>query len=634
MPRRSALTPVLLLATCSTAFGIERTAAEQLSNAFPGVRFHHEQQRLQYVYGVPMTAGADARAAANQWIASYGEVFNCGVLSVREDWVTPTIDNNHTIFTFQQYIGGVPVEFGMLKVMVLSGPTPRVVYAAGTLAPAPTSGEFPSPTVSAEAAFALIQSQAAWKGLSSWSKPTLVIWQGNGDWVSPVLTWKFTGENPDPATTACRTFFVDALTGALVATRNEVLHTDVAGTVKGRGSPGFLPDVAYNPPVLLNVPNMRVEITGGNTAFTTPLGAFSILNPGTTPVTVTCGVATAAGAGQWCNVNSSFAGAANLTASVSATPPGPADLVLNTTPSEHLTSQVNGFVCTTLSHNYFRDRAPAFTGIDHALRCNTSVSGSCNATFSPGATPPASSAINMFRAGSGCVNMGYSTIVSHEYGHFIVNRLNRAQNAFGEGFGDMIGSMVWDDRVSGRDVFGQGTVGRDPIASNVQYPCGGPIHTCGMVLSGVWWRTRTNMGTVYGSGPGLDLTRNLNVKWALLTLGGPNSANAAGPATAIEVLTADDNDGSLDNGTPNYASICPAFAAHGITCPAITQNPCYANCDGSTTPPILNVNDFTCFTNLFAAGSSLANCDGSTTPPVLNVNDFTCFLNRFAAGCT
>jgi hypothetical protein len=60
---------------------------------------------------------------------------------------------------------------------------------------------------------------------------------------------------------------------------------------------------------------------------------------------------------------------------------------------------------------------------------------------------------------------------------------------------------------------------------------------------------------------------------------------------------------------------------------------CYANCDGSTTPPILNVADFTCFLNKFAAGDPYANCDGSTTPPVLNVADFTCFLNKFAAGC-
>ena len=60
---------------------------------------------------------------------------------------------------------------------------------------------------------------------------------------------------------------------------------------------------------------------------------------------------------------------------------------------------------------------------------------------------------------------------------------------------------------------------------------------------------------------------------------------------------------------------------------------CYANCDLSTAPPILNVNDFTCFLSRFAAASPYANCDGSTAPPVLNVNDFTCFLSRFAAGC-
>jgi hypothetical protein len=60
---------------------------------------------------------------------------------------------------------------------------------------------------------------------------------------------------------------------------------------------------------------------------------------------------------------------------------------------------------------------------------------------------------------------------------------------------------------------------------------------------------------------------------------------------------------------------------------------CYANCDGSSAAPVLNVNDFVCFQNSFAAGDSYANCDGSTTQPVLNVNDFVCFQARFAAGC-
>jgi uncharacterized membrane protein len=74
----------------------------------------------------------------------------------------------------------------------------------------------------------------------------------------------------------------------------------------------------------------------------------------------------------------------------------------------------------------------------------------------------------------------------------------------------------------------------------------------------------------------------------------------------------------------------------------LPSSACDANCDGSTAAPVLNVDDFTCFINEFAAAQSLppaqqisqyANCDESTTPPVLNVDDFTCFINKFAAGC-
>lgn len=60
---------------------------------------------------------------------------------------------------------------------------------------------------------------------------------------------------------------------------------------------------------------------------------------------------------------------------------------------------------------------------------------------------------------------------------------------------------------------------------------------------------------------------------------------------------------------------------------------CYANCDGSTFRPVLNINDFVCFLGRYAAGESYANCDGSTETPVLNVNDFLCYLNAYALGC-
>jgi glucose/arabinose dehydrogenase len=61
---------------------------------------------------------------------------------------------------------------------------------------------------------------------------------------------------------------------------------------------------------------------------------------------------------------------------------------------------------------------------------------------------------------------------------------------------------------------------------------------------------------------------------------------------------------------------------------------CPANCDASSTSPILNANDFQCFLNNFASNDCYANCDNSSVQPTLNANDFQCFLNQFAAGCS
>ena len=54
---------------------------------------------------------------------------------------------------------------------------------------------------------------------------------------------------------------------------------------------------------------------------------------------------------------------------------------------------------------------------------------------------------------------------------------------------------------------------------------------------------------------------------------------------------------------------------------------CYADCDQSTT---LDIFDFLCFQDLFAAGDPTADCDGNT---ILDVFDFLCFQDAFATGC-
>ncbi|MEX2219702.1 MAG: hypothetical protein WD749_13195 [Phycisphaerales bacterium] len=85
--------------------------------------------------------------------------------------------------------------------------------------------------------------------------------------------------------------------------------------------------------------------------------------------------------------------------------------------------------------------------------------------------------------------------------------------------------------------------------------------------------------------------------------------------------------GSFTSVGPRPAAGVAVIPRRGPSCP------CYANCDNSTAPPILNVADFSCFLQRFAAADPYANCDNSTAPPTLNVADFSCFLQKFAAGC-
>jgi hypothetical protein len=118
------------------------------------------------------------------------------------------------------------------------------------------------------------------------------------------------------------------------------------------------------------------------------------------------------------------------------------------------------------------------------------------------------------------------------------------------------------------------------------------------------------------------------------------------------------NGGAVSGATTNTLTISNVQAHHAgaytvevvNACSAEFSNianinvvqPCYANCDGSANPPILNILDFICFINHFSYASTLspsqqignyANCDRSTTEPVLTVNDFICFLDKFTLGC-
>ena len=134
------------------------------------------------------------------------------------------------------------------------------------------------------------------------------------------------------------------------------------------------------------------------------------------------------------------------------------------------------------------------------------------------------------------------------------------------------------------------------------------------------------LGVFLAAAFGTNALGQYAITWHELTCGGATAPIGAG------LYTLQFSIGAPVPGAPVAAG--PYSVSTGFLAAAGGAPPCYPNCDSSTTPPVLNVLDFSCFLNQFAAGDLRANCDGSTTPPVLNVLDFSCFLNRFAAGCS
>jgi hypothetical protein len=68
------------------------------------------------------------------------------------------------------------------------------------------------------------------------------------------------------------------------------------------------------------------------------------------------------------------------------------------------------------------------------------------------------------------------------------------------------------------------------------------------------------------------------------------------------------------------------------TPPGPTPGECYVNCHRPNDPR-LNHADFACFLVKYIHRDPYANCDGSTTEPTLDVNDFLCFMQRYHQGC-
>jgi len=523
-------------------------------------------------YGYPMIRAATDSKATLAWIAQYGSGLGVDRPDLRQ---TRSVALTHArrILSFRQFLDGLPVEYGTARLIVQRfGRQSAVVYASGSLVSRPAAG-FDPDRVRAGEALRSVTANAEFAHLPRWTTPRLVIFDatdvaGIGQ---PVRAWKFAGFEPSLDRFEAFTFFVDAASGTLVEARSEVYHGQINGRVLGKASPSTLPDEPTNPPVSVPLGDLFVTASGTDFTETDDAGLFALETTTPDPVTIDESLA-----GPWVTVRNT-AGANVMLSAVA----GDGDFVefeFNQTPTEFSTAQVNGFVNTVLAHNFFADRAEGFTALDVALDCNVNADGNCNAFFTP-----MGPSINFFQSGQ-CVNTAYSSVVAHEFGHFVLDRLRLRQGSFGEGFGDAVALLLYDDPVVGRDFAGPGTAVRDYTAPSATFPCFGEIHDCGEVLGGVWWDMKKSLQDTLGESDGLSTAQQLFVDWSLMTIGIRRGRNSATALTGVEVLIADDDDANLSNGTPHIGQICGAFVAHAIPfsglCGAVRR--IRATCRGTT----------------------------------------------------
>ncbi|MBI3330703.1 MAG: hypothetical protein HYZ96_01165 [Candidatus Omnitrophica bacterium] len=335
---------------------------------------------------------------------------------------------------------------------------------------------------------------------------------------------------------------VDEDTGQTWLEEDRVYAT-IQGRVRGRGVL-FDPIATGTTLATLDHQDLRVTTTGGSTTYTDATGVFNFPTE-TAPTTVN-----AALAGRWAAVTSLTSPTLNF--SGPATPGVPLSILFNPVGAEELaTAQVNGYYHTTFIHEWVTPRlAGPLPAIDIALPTKVNLNDLCNAFYD-------FFSINFFKAGGGCINTAYETVVYHEYGHFVDDKAGGITNGgLSEGWGDVLAAFGTNQPLIGEGFFGPGTFIR--TANNAyQYNPTDEIHTLGQAWAGFAWDLRKNLIQSLGQAQGIAVSEQLIIPVFLA-----NSPDI--PAAVFQVLLLDDTDGDLSNGSPHQPDILDAANKHGI----------------------------------------------------------------------
>ncbi|HMV66992.1 MAG TPA: hypothetical protein PKA64_09090 [Myxococcota bacterium] len=344
-----------------------------------------------------------------------------------------------------------------------------------------------------------------------------VVWHTSSRTETPVGHWES---------------FVDAATGALLASYNDVHFAQLLGEHDVRIGDGTLMTSALPYAHILS----ETEDT-----YTDAAGAYALGSPG--PYTVELSGLRVKLHDEEGKVSPAVAGgdADTLTA---------ADFADRQAP-------LTTYVYLHLAQDRGRALDPENPWPDTKVDAYVNIDDVCNAYFDGD--------VNFFKSGAGCNNTGQlADVIYHEWGHgfhsyAIVS--GYYDGSLGEGAADTFAWMITDDPRIAPNFYADGGGELRNADNRTRYPEDYIandlwIHFNGLIYSGSMWDTREALRASVGEP---EATQILGEIWARMLRAGPDLTTAY-----EEAVFADDDNADLGDGTPHLCEIVDGFGAHGL----------------------------------------------------------------------
>jgi len=533
----------------------------QLSGTSAMVSAYERQGRIKRIYGEAFSYGESPEESAENFLQANANLFGVDPSDLGDRYLQPIMYNRDTgeyKFTgvnYAQYKDGIPVFRSRLILLLRNEEGYPLVLASVDLRD--LSGftlELDPGNLNPDEG--INNALARTPSLVHFTQPELVIWAGINDMiVQPTLAYSFIGDNGyqnDDSTPEKYLFVTDAEDGDILYVENLILFTDVTGNVQGKATQDVAADFCEDE-LAEDLMWARVNI-GSTVAYADANGDFTISNSGSSSVTVESRLW-----GQWFKVTNQAG--ANTVLSLNVNPPGPANFMHNDlNNNEYKRAEVNGYYQANIVRDFTLNYNPSYPGLQQN---EFPVKVNDNTGYCPGNAWYDGSSITFCRTGSGYPNTAWSSIIHHEYGHHLVAMAGSGQGQYGEGMGDVMGVLILDDPGIGWGFFGDCNTPLRHAVNDIQYPCNGPIHDCGQLLSGCVWETRNEL-EITNPSTYIDIISNLAINAMLLHTG-----DMITPSITIDYLVLDDDNGNIYDGTPHYWEIATGFGEHNMDAPPL-----------------------------------------------------------------